>query len=535
MTNSFVKSLGVCLISVGINACDGKKIIREVDTNSSDTFPKRHSPGTGGAGRDSTTTMDQLRRRLGADATLGKINYDSFQALKDLALSNPSIVLKAYGEDPAAMNFEGFGEIAKLLAVNHPDLITDWLKNDLSNQVNDPNNRATFATFLLSALAETNPVAALDAFDVLSKTEFKEQRVKDALWESMLFRMGKNDANGAVREITKRCDGQHLSAALSAIAGGLAMKDISGALGILAQIPSVRERSEGIAKVLGSIGVRDYDRVAPSIAKMEGKDLMALLESDRTRSFETALYKNDLGAVERALVTVVLTDKNSTLFASYVGLQAAKDPAAALEFAMSYPESPLRNSLLVGSLFATWSQSDFDGAFAKAMDLGGAAKESAIRSVAMAAGLKGIDFVTATSQQLDKSSRNRFVTEAIGNASNADLAGSLAYVNSGRYLADASEERSRASVVETVAHNYTTKDPVAAFQWIQSLNGEAQTQAMHAYATESVNVDIRSFSEKLAGMPHDVLWRVGVGVLVSGLQRSDPASANQWQEALKEK
>ncbi len=518
----------LCLLIVGSNACDGDK--KESHGASQAEYPGTRPRDTSSRGSGPVTV--QSRSRLLKRSSSGGLSYDSMQMLKDLAVSNPSVALEAYTRDPKGMNYEGFPEIAALIAKHHPEFISKWLDDDLYLQIEDSNDREAFVSFLLPALAVKDSTAALDALEGLGKNGFGNPEVMERLKDGMFSRMGATDSADAVRQVTARYNGEQLNAALVAVARGTGAEDIESALEIVDKISSPQEKSKGMALILGESGFRDYARIAPAVSKMEGAAIMKLLQEDETGMFSEVLYKSDLESVKRALDTAVLTEKSSSCFGRYVNTQIAKNPLTALDFVLSFPVSPLRDRMLMPA-FAMWGRKDPDAAFGKVLEMDGNAKNEALRGIAGALGEKGMDAIIAASAKLDKDSRARFIADSIGQASKVDLEGSLEYVNSSQFMKDTEIVGTRSTVINTVSQQYTAKDPAAAFQWIATLGKESQAQAMLAYATQRARTDLPSLAEQLGSMPKDDNWRVGVGVLISKLRNSDPARAVQWEQALK--
>ena len=452
--------------------------------------------------------------------------------LEELAVSNPALALEAYTRDAKEMNYEGFAEIAGILAKHHPEFISKWLDSDLSLQIEDPNDREAFVSFLLPALAVEDSAAAFNALDGLAKNNFEDPAVMNRFKNGMFSRMGATHPEDAIRQITSRYEGQQLNAAIIAVARGAGSKNIDSALAIVDKISSPQEKSKGIALILGDSGFNDYTKIATTIANMEGSIIMDLLQADGSGRLSETLYRSDLTSVKRALETTVLTEQNSSFFGLYVNSQISEKPSATLDFILSFPVSPLRDRMLMPA-FAMWGRKDPDAALDRVLLMKGDAKNEALTGIAGAVGERGVAFVAVISEKLDKNSRARFIADSIGSASKADFEGSLSYVNSGQFSRDTDNEVTRSKVIQAVSEQYAAKDSAAAFQWIATLGKDLQAQAMQAFATQRARTDIVSLAEQLGDMPKDANWRVAVTVLISKLRNSDPERADQWEQALK--
>lgn len=481
--------------------------------------------------RESASTMARLRSNIAKRNPGEGLDFNTMQLLKELAVSNPNLALEAYTRNVKTMDFHGLLEIARLIAENHPEFIAEWLQSDLSTQVEDPDDRAAFAIFLLPALAEVDSAAAFDVLEHLMAEYSGDGTAMGRLAESTLGRMGVNDPEDAVRQVLQRYEGQKLNASLLSIARGAAAKDVHSAITIINEISSPQDRLTGMATVLGAAGIMDYSNIAPVIAAMDGSEIFRILQSDPRGYFTDVLYESDPEAVKRALDGAALTESNLGLLGRYVNSQFAKNPVSTLAFVLGFPESPMRDGMLMPA-FANLARNNFDTAMNTIPILDGNAKSEALRGIASVAGRRGFDFMSETLKNLDPETRALFISNSIESASKVDLQKSLHYVDSGAFMMDTEDAGTRSSVVHAVSQNYTVIDPAAAFEWIGTLSEDLQAKAMQGYATQRARSDLASLAEELSNMPHDARWRAGVTVLISNLRNSDPARAVQWEEAL---
>jgi hypothetical protein len=535
----------VPIIVLALIGCDGGSRNNETDSNDAPAVTKKSKTRS----TPSPSTVSEVWRRWGRldsrltsldraslDRLLNQITDQRYSdekgaefeiAIGELASRDPEAALAYFIPQKMRPTEPGFAFVASLLAETAPDLLKDWLQNELKSA--PLGVRAECRRIGLQGLAAVNPQSALDFFN---QGEWDQAGKSDAI-NSLFLSWARKSTTIALEAAEKSFTGEDLDRALYNIILVAKTKDPEAALEMAVKIGDSSSRGVATGSIFSSWMDSDPHAALERLKTISGPDLQTVLMSDLSggveRSVVGKLVINSPDQFISLLQTIVPSSANEDLFKSAVLALSPTSPDKVVDLLDSLPEGSLKKSL-IGVQFSALAR-EHPGSVAGQIGMitDEAAKIEAYRAIGRISNANNYESVLASCGEVTDEQRREFIAAAIPGISMSDpKAAADMLIRNGIFING--EESGR--LLTTVAMKLASSDLTYAEKWLNDLPEDQQPLVMKGIAEEMARTDIKKLSERLAGAPRNKNWEAGVKVLISNLQSSDPVMAKSWQESL---
>ena len=496
-----------------------------------------------------TATTSQVWKRSGrSDSRMSKLDLGSLKKLLDeiaskrysdseksefelaigeLASRDPEAAMAYYIPQNMRPTEPGFAFVVSLLAETSPDLLKDWLKNDLQN--GPLGVRAECLRIALEGLANVDSASALDFY---KQGKWDNAGKSDAI-NSIFLCWARKSTEEAKIAALKSFSGEDLDRALYNIILVAKSADPKSAMDLTKEITDYSSRGQAVSMIFSSWMESDPDFALKQLKVFDTPELQNLLISGLSGGVESSLVHklavNYPGQFIDLLQTLVPSSANEILFRSAVLSLSPKSPDSIIGLLESLPESSLKGSLIGThfSVLARESPSAVVNQIGKIKNE--ASKMEAYKAIGEITNASNYESFLASVGELTERQKREFMAAAIPGISRSDP--KMAADMLTRNEIPINDER-RSQLLTTVALKLAGSDASYADKWMKDLPEDQQPFAMRGIAEEMARRDIKKLSENLVGAPRNENWKAGVRVLISNLWSSDPVMAKSWQESL---
>ena len=506
------------------------KIARNRDAATATTTSRIWKMSGRSNSRMSKLDLVSLKKLLNqiADKRYSDDNKTEFElAIGELALRDPEAAMAYFIPQNMRPTEPGFAFVVSLLAETSPDLLKDWLKNDLNN--GPLGVRAECLRIALQGLANMDPASALDFY---KQGKWDNAGKSDAI-NSIFLCWARKSTEEAKIAALKSFSGADLDRALYNIILVAKSADPKSAMDLTKEIKDYSSRERAVGMIFSSWIESDPDFALKQLKTFSEPELQTLLMSDLSGGIDKSLISkivaNDPDQIVDLLQKIVPSSANEDLFRCAVLALSSTSQDKVVDLLNSLPESRLKLSL-IGTRFSALAR-EYPSAVADQIKMltDDASKMEAYRAIGGISNATNYESILASVGELTDVQRGEFIAAAISGISSSDpkmaanmLTGDSIHIN---------DER-RKGLLTTVAIMLARNDPSYADNWMANLPEDQQPSVMKGIAEEMAKKDIKGLSERLAGAPKNRTWAAGVRVLISNLQSSDPVMAKSWQDSL---
>jgi hypothetical protein len=472
-------------------------------------------------------SLDQLLQEIGDKRYSEDLSGEFELLIGELASRDPQAAMAYFNPKKMRAYEPGFVFVASLLAETDPEILKDWLKNELNN--GPLMVRAECLRLALLGLASEDPVSALDFY---AKGNWDAAGKSDAI-QSIFMTWAKKSIVESEAAAKNAFIGEDLDKALYSILLVAKTSDPKLAIRLASQIGATSSREDAICSVLSSWIDSDPMRAIEQLKTFSSSELQGVLMSglsaDSDKGLLNKLVSNNPDQLVDLLHTLVASTGNAELFRNAVFALSPSNPEKVVELLKTLPQGDLKMDL-VATQFSVLARDSPTGAVAQVSQLSDeASKIQAYRAIGSSVTAFNYEVTLAAAGELSDSQRKAFMATAIPSISFTDPIKAVAMLARNEIPTD---DKRRGEILTKVAVNLANSDLAGADQWMKSLPESQQPFVMKGIAKELAKKDVKALSERLARMRMDASWAAGVKVLIANIKSSDPAMAKTWQDAL---
>jgi hypothetical protein len=304
---------------------------------------------------------------------------------------------------------------------------------------------------------------------------------------------------------------------------------------IISQISSPEEKNDAWRVYYRELFERDAGKAVSRFKEMERPELVALLGSVRSSSFQTSLItgvgERDSEFLYEVVREIPISDSKQALFGETVQVLSQEKPELATSLIAAMPEGALKKELQ-GKYLETLAASNPEEALVDFSQLPvGEFREQAFQELGKQVTEKERAEVLALANGLAPADREPFLATALPHLISENSVAIAQAMKEGKLDLQPELE---GTVIGELAKQLSQDDAAYSREWFEDLPPDLQPLAMRGRAEAMLQLDPEGLVETLETMPRNESWANGVKVLISDLREADPTTAEAWQEALKE-
>ena len=453
--------------------------------------------------------------------------------VSELARRDPEAAIAMF--DPTTMSVEeaGWYQVAGILAESNPLLIQTWLLEDLSKG----------PASLQKGLLHLGVDAMIDRISGAEMVQFYQKIPKGSVEDSsMLTRIfnayAQSDAEGAEKTARELLKGEKLDMALQNIAMTILSKDPDKAFQLTGTIQDQERRKTILAMQYRQLAEDDLPGTMARLQKLDQNLIEEIFRGDDGffgESVTTLIAKSDPEKLVNLVGGMTVSGSNQAIFERAVSsLTAAGKPELALQIIEAMPEGGMQSELYrkyVDQLVIN----DPTSAISTFSELpAGKNRSHAFGAIGQAQGQKkGFEETIGTmNKAIPEGDRSTFLNGAMPYLIDAQPDKVRAFLNSEN--SNVLQPEARSQSFERLGSKLTATNPTEAQKWLSELPENDQTSAMKGFSREMVQSNLQGLVEVLSDLPRNETWANGVRTITRDLEKSDPGTATEWQNALEE-
>lgn len=464
-----------------------------------------------------------LLEKVGENRNINPDRAIFTHAIIELANRSPETVMSWFPPEKIGEDEPGARSVMGILAKSRPDILRDWLSNDLSNA--EKTVRLSVLVMGIESLGSADPISALAFSKTLPPGAINNPSVILGIF-SHYGRISPEEATAAAKA---NYQGHDLNYALYNIAG--VIDDPQDRMKLASQISDLQNRGNLFAGSLSQLLTTDREVALRNLAELNPQDLQATLSSDlgSSDSLLKRLCSSDADAVTKLLNRVAASSSTEPLFIAAVEGLTIANPDQAMELIASIPEGQMKEKML-DSQFRALAQNNPAIAIDQALKLPeGDSRNRAYASIGQVSGELGFDNVVAMANTMKPSDQEAFFTTALIPSITNDPKTAAEFLKEKNLSL---KGRGGQQMMEVLGSSLSIADPSYASEWIAGLPLHQQSGAMTGIANQMSQWDIVRLGLLLGSFPENESWAIGVRILVDNIKDSDPETAKTWREQL---
>ncbi|YCM46980.1 hypothetical protein V2O64_24360 (plasmid) [Verrucomicrobiaceae bacterium 227] len=476
--------------------------------------------------------INEMRREEGNISHL-----ESYLALvKELARRDPEAALKLFNVSEIRRGEKGWPEVANEIAATDPERLQDWLLNELPRA-----DRSAHLGFLSSGV-----VALLHQVSPEKALEFSLKTDRTILSEAIIAQLvfghyGKMDPRGAEAAALQFFSGIGRDLALFYTAQGSIGTDDSHVRGIIEKIAEGNLRDQLMFDQFRHAAGENLQTTLGQLKELTPVKLAAILRQDDplrlggNGELSMKIATSSPTELVSLMKQITVSGGNHEVFARAISaLVTAENGAYALELISSMPEGGLRDGLY-GDYIRAILKTDPDSALTQIEKIpDGAGRSQAYRQIAETmSGRTGLQDTMKTAMlKIPESYRGEYLGAAMPSFVERSPEEVREFL--GTNQAGSLSPEDRKTTIENLGFKITSQNVDSGAEWLGDLPDQDQPAAMKGIASQLVKSDPERLVNLLSELPKDQTWESGVRVVVSDLKNSDPATAKEWESALRD-
>lgn len=548
-TGSVVVPGGVVLLIVTLACCDKQS---QTSITSDETASKANSSNES---VPPLTRLDEFRatqrKMANGGATDNFIVASNSKIIKDLEkLSTQSLVELLLSLDPSNIK-EDFGLIFKVLnvlAARDPEAALGAVEL-LPTNTPGARNPVFYAR-----LVKADPAAVCRWLERSGRKNVNNMNVAiGCAWE-----IGKNAPDDA-EALLARCDEKFRKSIGSSMLSEVAKSDPQRAFQIVERFPP-EQRAEGYVSALNGISVVDGGLAFELLAKMNdasvafkahkglflswikqdpgaaGEALATIPSSSIQSVLEdpqnlTALISRNVELATNALDQMVFTEDNAKIFAQAAHELGGKDPAAAMAWLASFPDSPKKGEL-IREVVTSRAAADPETNVPLILDEQSPYRNDAIVGAGTAWGRVDAGKALECVASLPVDEQKLYAMSVLTASSQSNLDATVECISANSLPATIRDSTEYEGMVTSTASNFAARDLQEAVKWATSLSGGISEAAVSGVASQWAKKDPGATGEWILQLPGGPARNAAIQALVGQIESTDPAAARQWRASV---
>lgn len=444
-------------------------------------------------------------------------------AVTELARRDPEAALSWFLPEEMESNEPGWTGVATILGQSAPQLLENWLLDDLKSGSLDV--RRNCLAMGVAAIAKNYPSEALEFANKIPAGIIAQGDIINSIFGYF----GNKSPAEAESAAQANYTGAMLDKALYNISlGALAPEE---SLSIAKKIGSEELRGLAMSGAYGAWMGSDFPAAVKALESLDGVQIQSILqcEPEAQSSLINYISGKDPQAALDILGKLIASKSNLGIFQAVVDSLAEKSPEKAVELITSIPESEFKNHL-VASQYSKLASLNTPRAISQASNLpAGDSRSAAFASIGSVAGFKGLDAAEELGRGLKADDQKSFWGEALPTLAYQNPKELVDYLKNNQVPMDGADKK---SVLAALGENLSSTESSYAVTWMNSLSPVDQPAAMSGISRQMAKADILQLSQLLSNSPQDEKWLVGAKVLVENVRNSDPEMAKKWQNSI---
>jgi len=480
----------------------------------------------------STEQLTGLIAEFSADRNSSELRGAFVLLVSELARRDPSAALALF--DPSSMSSEeaGWYQVVGILAENDPSMIQSWLLEDLKQS--SPAIRKGILQLGIQAM-----VGKLDNDELVRfYAKLPKGAVEDSTTLTQIFNnYALKDPEAAEQTARSLLSGNDLDLAIQNIALTILTKDPDAAFRMTETITDQNRRRTILGMQYRQLAEQDLSKTLERFANLDKNLIEEIFRGDDGHFGESVtaqIAKTDPQGLLDLISKMTVSRTNHAIFERAVSsLTEAGESEMALQMINSIPEGGLQSNLF-GKYIDQVITADPALALETFSELpAGKNRSHAFTNIGKSEAQRKTfqETIGTMNESIPQEDRSTFFTGAMPFlvAENPIKVRDFLDSEASAVLQPAA----RGQALERLGHKLTASDPANATTWLKELSADDQPFAMKGFANEMATSNILGLVDVLEALPRNETWAIGARTIANDLKNSDPATAAEWQGALK--